>query len=576
MSEFQQYCAILKAIRKNKPVAFDFLLRNDKNKKEETLSLEAEKAPVKKIFGIIAIVIFSFIALAYFFIMCGTSAISALQSGVFVEYLYMMVLSVQIMVLFLGVPAGMSFMYYSKDNTLLSSLPIKKQTLFLARLTLTYLSQLVLAGAMVVIVLGSSGVAVIIAGAQLPWSYFLVMVGVALLVPVLPLLVVSLLALPIMYLVSWVKKSKIATAISLGFVIVVAVGLYMTLIITFASNSSGEDLALGQGTIDMYNAIMAFTIFNKPIVDALIGTNVALNSLLYIGVLLIIGIVAVAVSALMYGRAMAIVSEGSSKSSAIKKAKEPQYKQQSLVVAMVKKDFKMLTSTPMLLVSTLMFLVISPIIIYFYSIMFQSDNGVDDAMSRAILQSISVFMAFMITMVANQLAMVGFSLEGKSLPTLKCLPIASAEICKSKLISASILTAVSIVVSVVSIAVILKTYNIVFILGIIALLAVGGYGMNCFALTNDMKNPNMSWTNVNELTKNNTRIIVPVLIGICCAIVVLVLGILTAVFAGDVVPESAIYAIWFGSMLIIITPFTTLAHKRYFKNSKIALEKIEG
>ncbi len=579
MSDFQQYLTILKVIRKNKPASFNFL-NNRKKKETPVLTLGADpKSPVKKVLGVIALIVLAIFGLGYIGVMCGMTAVSAISANVFKEYLYVMVLASQVIVLFFGVPTALSIMYYSKDNALLSTLPIKKTTLFLARFTLTYLTQLFMSMTFSVLIIGSAGVAGLIVGYAIPWTYFLVMVFVGILTPVLPLLLVSILALPIMYLLALIKSSKIATTISTGFAVLFGVGLYLGMMLLFGTQ--GQDspdgaLVAGQGTIAMYTAIAKATIFNYPIVESLIGNNVAINSLIYIAVLLVVGGVSVLLSSLMYGKAMAFVSEGATHTAKKKEQKIPEYRQRSIIKSFLIKDFKEVTGTPMLMVQTLMTIFVTPILIFFYSLMFGKETGEDAVIMQTVLLNIAVMMSFMMTAMANQFAMVGFSKEAQNLAVLKSMPIDAKMLCKTKLCSAMAITIINIVVSTISVIAIVGEYNLVFIIGYVAILLVGGYGMNCFALNKDLSKPNLTWTNINELTKNNTRMIAPALLGMLMSFIVFGVGMVTSLVLVSLIGKTLAYLIWFGGMLIIAVPLALLSHKRYFKNPAEKLAKIEG
>ncbi len=581
MSDFQQYVAVLKVIRKNKPEVLDFLFKRKNKKKEQILSLGAEpKSPIKKIAGIIGIALLVLLGLAYIGVMCGISAISAINSGVFEEYLYAMVFASQIAVLFFGVPTSLNIMYYSKDNALLSTLPIKKTTLFLARLTLTYLTQVLLSLCLVLLIVGTSGIAVIIAGEAIPWTFFLVIVIVGILTPALPLLIVSILALPIMYLIALIKSSKVATKLSTGFSVIFGLGLYLGMIAMFSMSGAESDdsLIVGQSTVVMYTQIAKLTIFNYPIVEALLGNRVALNSLIYIASLLVIGGVAVLLSSLMYGKAMAFVSEGSTNISGNKSHKSPEYKQKSVLLTFLIKDLREVVATPMLMVQALIAIVMTPILIFFYSMMFGAETG-DSGSSgtmNMILLNLAIMMSFMMTLVGNQFAMVGFSKEAKSLVVLKSLPIDIKVLCQTKLLSAMLLTVISTIVSLLSVVFIVGEYNFVFIVGYTAVLLVCGYGMNCFALNIDLSKPNTSWTNINELTKNNTRMIKPALMGILFSFVVFGMGMVVSLILAELVGKSLAYLIWFSGILVIAVPLALLSKKNYLKNPAEKFAKIEG
>ena len=94
-------------------------------------------------FGILAI-------MSYFVFFTIIITRSLIQHGMHEKLLYLFIGFSQFIVLFFGAFAVMSYLYFSKDNQLLSSLPVSSRALFLAKFAMAYVSEIII-GALAVI-----------------------------------------------------------------------------------------------------------------------------------------------------------------------------------------------------------------------------------------------------------------------------------------------------------------------------------------------------------------------------------------------------------------------------------------
>jgi cytochrome c biogenesis protein CcdA len=96
------------------------------------------------------------------------------------------------------------------------------------------------------------------------------------------------------------------------------------------------------------------------------------------------------------------------------------------------------------------------------------------------------------------------------------------------------------------------------------------------ALYNDLKKPNLTWTNVNELTRNNLKVMKPMLIAIGCSFLNMVIGIMLAVFSETFnLGDYAIYSIYYA--LCIIPPIIILSiYLKKLLNAEKEFECIGG
>ena len=78
-------------------------------------------------------------------------------------------------VLFFGAVAVWGYLYFSNDNALLSSLPIKPTLIFSAKFIMSYLSELMFSAFISIPMLTAYGIVCMVQGAGVAWHYFVFM-----------------------------------------------------------------------------------------------------------------------------------------------------------------------------------------------------------------------------------------------------------------------------------------------------------------------------------------------------------------------------------------------------------------
>jgi len=541
--------------------------RGADNKKRGNVSAKATMLIGGGAFGIYA---------AFMSVMITSTAVS---QGMQREILYTLLAMSQMIVLFFGAVAVMGYVYFSKDNDLLSALPVKPQIVFAARFSMAYLSELAFSLVISVPMLISYGVVCLSMNAGIQWHFFVVMLVAVPLLPMIPLFLITLLSMPLMYLVSFFKRRSVGNSIALGLLYVVMMGLYFTFV--FGSQTLvrtvGDIAEISSAGMLLFTGVKSGTIFNYNLVEALSGSNTFLNIVLYIvGNLLLFGIV-VFMSSFFYKRAIARLGESGGGSSGKKKkggaavsisVRTPVYK------SFFMKEIRTLFNTPMLLVSTIMGLLLPPVLLIFISsTMRGSMMGEDMSMDSGLFMTgFALYIGFLLVSSTNMVSTIGISREGKQLYILKTLPLPIRIIIKCKLMFASILTGVSTVVLSVCYPLILGVTNPVAVIMFPIVIFSSCMGVNCLALHSDLKKPKLDWTNVSELTRNNKntlRFMLPVLlIGFAYLIIGIVLGIQTAI------SPFWSYVIFFGFALVPSALLLGISWTRLFKNPEALFDRI--
>lgn len=550
---FKQYKALIKALAIN------------------TFNVGAKKLTRKKsakVAGAVGMGFAVFFIMAYIAVMSVTMTLAAYDNGVLYEYLYFVLFLGQTAVLFFGGFAAMNYLYFSRDNALLSTLPIGTGTLFAAKFSLTYAAELFFAAIILFPMLTTTGVVGLIYNLGFNWTYFLVEIVAILFVPILPLALITALSMPLMRLVAFFKKRAVGSGIVLAILYTLVFVVYFAVIGSFATISADEEtgiITLSEEVINAFRGISKATIFNYPLVNALYCNNTALYTLAYVGGSAVVMAAVIAVSKLFYRKGMSFTQEsGASGASKRQKAKAAEYTSASVGKAFFMKEIRTLVKTPMLLMSTIFSMIMGPVLILFVTLISGMNAEEGDSFFSSFGVGMATYMAFIIVAGTNQIALIGFSREGKSLYLVKSLPISVKTLVKAKLLFATIVTLVGSVLVTVVFPFATKAYSPSAIIGIFLITLVGGFGMNCLGLKNDLKNPNLNWNNINELTKNNRRTLKPVLIAVGIGIIYIVLAVVLSLQTA-IVGELA-YLLYFGicfipSLILAIVGWNSLMNK---------------
>ena len=268
----KQYLSLLVTLIKN---TFSISIKHEKDK-----SVKGIKRLGK--IGVILLIIFGGACILGYLVTMGIElTVASINSGTVTELQYAFIALAQITVLFFGIASLITNLYFAKDNKLLNSLPFENGVVFGAKFTLTYLGELLFSCLVYLPLTITSGVVLLSYGYNIDWSFFLVAIINLLFIPALPLLLATLISQPVMFVVSRLKRKAIGSSIAMAIFYVAFFVLYFTLVMS--TSSIGEEGLFDNEIIGLFVGLKKATIFNYPLVEAILGSKVALNLLIYFG-----------------------------------------------------------------------------------------------------------------------------------------------------------------------------------------------------------------------------------------------------------------------------------------------------
>lgn len=460
------------------------------------------------------------------------------EMGLLPEFITLMLTVACVAVVLLGLVPMMTYLYFSRDTEFMLTLPVKSSTVFMAKLSVVYLTEIIVST--VVLIPSMLSIGIITGQGAL---FYIIMLFAILLVPAIPLVIVAILAIPLMWIVSFFKNKGALTSIV---VIVLGCGVFAAYYALIAGMNSGTGdefdpnavaAALTQtlktvATVLVPLAAIARLATLSPKTafgEFSVGTASLINLAVFVGFAVVLLALAVLVSAAVYRRGARSILEGGTK----KTAGKVEFKESgSAFSAFFKKEWRELVRTPAFAFQCLSGIFLCPIIIYFMSTMFttgmEAGSSEDEVITAEVVRMITLIKSFtligfisMFGVSMNVGAPTAITREGKNFYLLKVIPVSYREQIRAKVFLYVIISSLSIFTSLVVTAILaFDIANIIF--GTIFLLLYN-YGYNCVCVYIDLRRPKLNWSTPNEAVKNNRNAVVPMLISM--AIGILLIGI---------------------------------------------------
>ncbi len=571
---FRQYGVLVKTLVRNN-------LYNILRAKRNRIKTSKDRAKsvgiaVAAIFGIIAFVAFEIgIALSL--------ASSAFKSGLYDEVIYVFLTAAQLIIFFFGILTVTSNLYFSKDNAILAPMPFRRSVVFSAKFTVAYFGELFISALFVIPTTVTVGIVAASSGFAFPWYYYPLCAIAALVAPIVPLAIISLISVPLMRLAAIFKRHKVGQALAMTVLYGVFIALYFAMIIGLNSTEPGE--MLGGGAVSALKTIKEVGVMNLPLVALMTGLKLPTEGIL-IACGVAAGVLALLALTFFVGTFFSLASEegyarsagGKRKSrSTFDSARIPGAKR-SAYSAFLIKEFKTLFNTPVLLMNVILTLVLPAVMMVFFRFVYSGGEEFEmftvDGVNMMVVGMIT-YVCFLVCSSSNPVSSIGFSREGKNLLYLKTLPVSAKVIVYSKLAFATIVSVVSAIFMAVAFPFCTGIYNPVAIVLFPLLMLAGSFASNCMLLYNDLKNPNYTWNNISEISKNNKRLVKPMLLNLAVGLVYAVFAcVLGALKVGG--NAYAVTGIFFGAALVPPIIIAVLAFGKLTAEPQKLFDEIGG
>lgn len=517
-------------------------------------SFEGKKSKARFV-GVIALMCVAFLAPLVF--ICMTlwfAAQTMLAMGMGAEMLAAVFTMAQIMVLMLSAFTYINSMFFAKDNELVLNMPLRGAEIFSAKLIATYLNELVISALVTIPVAVITAAAGIQAGygSMFGAGYWILIPFAIALLPVMPLLLLSVVSFPIALLVQKASKYPVLSAILQAVLLMAFISLCYLLGYGGGYAMSSDETQVDTG---MFQSLGGISFYTRFLAKAMLGSSAAGNFFAFLGITVAMAAVAIGLSVLLYRRAIAMSVEGGANTK--RKVKTDEHVNKGTFRALVTAQVKTLSRTPDILVNLILTMAMPALIAVIMGFVMPSGAEIaaeDPDAAMPYFGYFAVGLVVWITMFTSPLSNIGasfaFSLDKDNIAVLKSLPVTGKEVFKSKLIVSD---AVSLI-SVVAVTVVLAfTADIPFWGYVLFPLLVGVYLISCnaFTMSRDVADPHFNWMNVKELTKasNSTTQFIMTGVGLAFGLVA-AMPMFAVAFAGAALPGWAVHLIAWGAMAL--------------------------
>ena len=482
------------------------------------------------------------LAVAYVFLMFTlmTGAVSLApalkETGLTGEMLTLIFGMAVLVMLFFGIPLILSTLYFSKDSEFFLSLPVGSGTVFFAKISIVYLSMLIVEVALLlptVVVLGA------LTGMGFQF-YPIIILGI-LLLPAFPLMLSSIIAMPLMFIVSAFRNRGALSSVVMILMFVLFFGAYYGVVyaLGFSSDETGTAVSIAEILLSNADALRLAANILLPLssiarlatLTPTFGLSVPMSALVntgaYLGTTAALLAIALGASSAFYKRGIMAMLE----SSTVKDKKQHEFKSGGGVIkALMLKEWRQLIRTPQFALNCFMGVIMPVIVIIFMSILnmrnFSGAEQEDVEIVKMIVCGVNLMMLLLISVGLNMGAMTCITREGESFAFSKSLPVsANTQIAAKRRLY--------LIMSYSSIALgILITLIFAFdwmIIGGLLLMIPYNYIFVTLAIYLDLNSPNLKWTTPQEAMKRNMKGLVPFLINMVVSIIVFIAILVTRI-----------------------------------------------
>ncbi len=501
----------------------------------------------------------------------------------------MLIFLCQGVVLMFGIQTLITNVFSTKDADKLLFLPMRSATVFSAKLTVVYLNEVITTAVMIIATLLPFGI-----GLSAGPAYFILLILALVLIPMLPMFVGSIVAIPLSALISKVgKNGAVKTFLQiLLFAIIMVIYLFAMYELGFiGASDDATDIDNAQMLLEKLSSMGRYAKYihsDFTIASAMLGVTfgtVAVNLLITLAEnALLFGLVLL-MALPFYHKMLTLSVEGGSSGRKRKKSgtADLQVKKRGVLKELIITDIKRVVRESQMGFQCILSLIILPLMLGLFAFAFSMSkvdggNILDLFRTEPLYQVIApvAFLAYMslLGMTSNVLGIFPISRENKSIYIIKSLPLDFNKYLLAKVIlstSAMVLSdTVTCILAVVLLGI--EWYYGILMLVTMALLC---FGAMCITTLIDLKNPKLGWTNFNQSLKNASNSWLAMLVGAICMGAIAVIA--AACIVGYVFTSGGWYMLMIMWILIIglSVGFAAVCYKIMTGRARKHFENIE-
>lgn len=521
----------------------------------------AKEVNNKKSKSMIIIYIFAFLYLAGIVGVFSNSLISELlkihQEKMF---LGVILLGIAGFVLIQTIFSAINLLYYSKDNEYILPLPLKPSQIVIAKTNVLLVTEYFIVAILGLIPLSIYG---ILTHANI--LYYIEMVIVLLIFPIIPILISSLLVLIVM---SFAKFTKNRNRFQLIATILILVIVFIASFAMGNTDSSPEELVQmvmkANGMVELVkNAFPTLGMAIESLTNVNIGIQL-LNIMLLIATTAIIYALYVLVGQKLYLKG-AVGNLSSGKKNKKKIDEKKAFKNSTIFKTYVGKEFKILLRNPIFFMQCVLPAILFPILIIGMTILGinEESNGQTIDFANMFTNKTSIYIGIGILCVIQfflmfiYISVTAISRDGQNASFMKYIPVKYMKQIDYKVMPNIIMTSIMSIITVIIAGILIKA-DILYLLLILITSIIMGVFQSYVLIIVDLKKPKLEWNSEYAVVKQNMNLIWSVVISLISITVLIISG---------VVLENTFNSFILTGIIALVYLLVTIITRNYINNN---------
>ena len=521
----------------------------------------AKEVNNKKSKSMIFIYIFAFLYLAGIVGVFSNSLISELlkihQEKMF---LGVILLGIAGFVLIQTIFSAINLLYYSKDNEYILPLPLKPSQIVIAKTNVLLVTEYFIVAILGLIPLSIYG---ILTYANI--LYYIEMVIVLLIFPIIPILISSLLVFIVM---SFAKFTKNRNRFQLIATILILVIVFIASFAMGNTDSSPEELVQmvmkANGMVELVkNAFPTLGMAIESLTNVNIGIQL-LNIILLIATTAIIYALYVFVGQKLYLKG-AVGNLYSGKKNKKKIDEKKAFKNSTIFKTYVGKEFKILLRNPIFFMQCVLPAILFPILIIGMTILGinEESNGQAIDFANMFINKTSIYIGIGILCVIQfflmfiYISVTAISRDGQNASFMKYIPVKYMKQIDYKVMPNIIMTSIMSIITVIIAGILIKA-DILYLLLILITSIIMGVFQSYVLIIVDLKKPKLEWNSEYAVVKQNMNLIWSVVISLISITVLIILG---------VVLENTFNSFILTGIIALVYLLVTIITRNYINNN---------
>lgn len=430
--------------------------------------------------------------------------ITYLQIAINREFITILFASTQAILLIFGMSSVLKNLYMSKDNELLVVFPVTFNQLYLSKILILYISELIFNLVYITPIFLAIGTIGFNQG-ELAIQYFLGIIVILPIFPILPLAIAAIIGIPSMYIIKFFRKHQFLASIFILAIVVVAFIFYMRIVptITGAFNIADKQLETG------FKVNFAIKQIGKDIPGYYWFATAFLTFSKYgnFGILLTVSAVVFLLCTIIIRPFYKNIILINNESSQIKGRKKD-FKTRTQFGELLITQFRLLFRSPNYIFEYLLFPILMPVITIIYDQMLFSI--VVNQMGKALIVASHVLVIAIIAFITNAISSTAISRDGGMTYFIKSSPVTYYKQTVVKIIFNALITFTAILMTIIACLFMkIADVNVIILSGLVVF--VMSIGHICQSYDWDLRNPILKWYDSNEITtlsKNTTKSII--------------------------------------------------------------------